>query len=212
MTPIWGLTAARARRPGATRACCRRRVIYDPVLTLTLPPAIAGPSGMNAIAHCVEALYAEGANPITSLMAEEGIRVLARGLPRVVARPDDLECAQRRPGRRVPRRRSSSRPPAAGIHHKICHVLGGAYDLPHAEMHTVDPAPRARLQWPRACPRRWAGWRRRSGEPDVAGGRSSTWPVGRCAAPASPTIGMPADRLDEAADLIADAARTARSP
>jgi maleylacetate reductase len=67
-----------------------RTVIYDPALTLSLPPKMAGPSGMNALAHCVEALYAEDANPIVTLMAAEGIRVLARSLP---ADAGDIECA-----------------------------------------------------------------------------------------------------------------------
>jgi len=66
-------------------------VIYDPVLTSTLPAHIAAPSGMNAIAHCVEAMYSETANPIISMMAEEGVRALARALPIVVREPDNME-------------------------------------------------------------------------------------------------------------------------
>ena len=91
---------------------------------------------MNALAHCAEALYAEGASPVTSLMAEEGIRVLADGLPRVVARPDDLDArSDVLAGAYLAG--ASFAAAGSGIHHKICHVLGGAYDLPHAEMHTV---------------------------------------------------------------------------
>jgi len=66
-------------------------VIYDPNLTVGLPAKVSGPSGMNAIAHCVEALYAENANPITSLMAAEGLRALARALPIVVREPENIE-------------------------------------------------------------------------------------------------------------------------
>ena len=138
MTPIWGLTAGARKTTGRDPRVQPRTVVYDPVLTLSLPPAVAGPSGMNALAHCAEALYADGASPITSLMAERGHpRPGDAGCPRVVAAPDDLD-ARGDVARRV---RTS---PAAcvrrgriGIHHKICHVLGGAYDLPHAEMHTV---------------------------------------------------------------------------
>ena len=77
MTPIYGLTKGRAKKTGRDGKVRPRTVIYDPLLTLSLPPGIAGPSGMNAIAHCVEALYAPDANPIAALMAEEGIRALA---------------------------------------------------------------------------------------------------------------------------------------
>ena len=136
MTPIWGLTTNARKETGRDPRVLPRTVIYDPLLTLSLPPSIAGPSGINAMAHCAEALYADGANPVTSLMAEEGIRVLRDGLPRVVASPGDIDA------------RSDVLAGAylagacfaaagSGIHHKICHVLGGAYDLPHAEMHTV---------------------------------------------------------------------------
>jgi len=111
-------------------------VIYDPELTVGLPPGISGTSGMNAIAHCVEALYAANANPITSLMAEEGIRALGASLKAVVRAPADLEA------------RSQALYGAwlggavlgavgMGLHHKLCHVLGGSFDLPHAEVHTL---------------------------------------------------------------------------
>src|ERR1700691_1850662 len=91
MTPIYGLTEDGVKKTGRDRKVLPRTVIYDPALTLTLPPKIAGPSAMNAIAHCVEGLYAIDGNPIISLMAAEGIRALARSLPIVVANPGDLE-------------------------------------------------------------------------------------------------------------------------
>ncbi|MGH2542581.1 MAG: iron-containing alcohol dehydrogenase, partial [Ardenticatenaceae bacterium] len=68
MTPIWGITEDSVKRTGRDRRAQPRTVLYDPILTLTLPPSIAGPSGINALAHCVEALYAPDANPLTSLM------------------------------------------------------------------------------------------------------------------------------------------------
>jgi maleylacetate reductase len=91
MTPIYGLTEAGIKKTGRDRKVLPRTVIYDPILTLTLPTRIAAPSGMNAIAHCVEGLYARDGNPIISLFAAEGIRALARSLPRVVQEPGDLE-------------------------------------------------------------------------------------------------------------------------
>ena len=136
MTPIWGLTEAQRKKTGTSVDVLPKVVVYDPELTISLPPFITGPSAMNAMAHCVEAFYAPGANPITSLLAEEGIRALARGVPVAVTSPEDLE------GRSkilygAYLAGAALAVAGAGIHHKICHILGGAYDLPHAEMHTV---------------------------------------------------------------------------
>ena len=111
-------------------------VIYDVDLTLTLPAGLSGVSGMNAIAHAVEALYAQDANPVMDLMALEGISALTRALPKIKANTSDREA------------RSDALYGAwlcgiclgsAGmaLHHKLCHTLGGMFDLPHAETHTA---------------------------------------------------------------------------
>ena len=136
MTPVWGLTEAQRKTTGRSIDVLPKVVVYDPELTFSLPPFITGPSAMNAMAHCVEAFYASGTNPIASLMAEEGIRALARGIPVAVEKPQDLE------GRTETLYGAYLAGAAfavagSGLHHKICHVLGGAYNLPHAEMHTV---------------------------------------------------------------------------
>lgn len=136
MTPIYGLTENRLKKTGRDLRVLPRTVIYDPLLTLSLPPSIAACSGMNAMAHAVEALYAHDANPITSLMAEEAIRALAEALPRMVDNPLDKQA------------RSQSLYGAwlAGIclgsvsmaiHHKLCHTLGGRFNLPHAQTHSI---------------------------------------------------------------------------
>src|SRR6266704_3254247 len=91
MTPIYGITEAGMKKTGKDRKVLPKTVIYDVNLTLTLPPKIAGPSGMNAMAHLVEGLYAQDANPIISLLAVEGIRALVRSLPVVVRDPNSLE-------------------------------------------------------------------------------------------------------------------------
>lgn len=202
MTPIWGLTSGARKETGRDPVVQPRTVIYDPQLTLSLPPQISGPSGMNALAHCAEALYAEGANPITSLMAEQGIRVIARGLPRVVAEPGDLD------GRTEVLAGAYLAGAAfavagSGIHHKICHVLGGAYDLPHAEMHTVV-LPHALAYVAPSQPEAIGRMAAALGEPDVPGAVFDL--ARRIGAPAGlAEIGMPGDRLDEAAGLIAEA-------
>ena len=136
MTPIWGMTEAGVKKTGTDRRVLPRAVIYDPTLTLSLPPALSGVSGMNAMAHCVEALYARNANPVISLMAEDGIRALSRSLPRVVRAPEDLEA---RTEAQYGAWLAGASLGAVGmaIHHKLCHTLGGTLNLPHAETHTV---------------------------------------------------------------------------
>ena len=136
MTPIYGITESGAKKTGRDVRVLPKSVIYDPTLTLSLPPALSAASGMNAIAHAVEALYSHEGNPIVSLMAEEGIRALANALPGIMAKPRDVEL------------RSEALYGAwlcgivlgsAGmaLHHKLCHVLGGTYNLPHAETHSI---------------------------------------------------------------------------
>lgn len=136
MTPIWGMTGAGRKTTGRSLAVLPKSVVYDPELTYSLPASITGPSAINAVAHCVEAFYAPGANPITSLIAEEGIRAIAGGVPVAVEAPADPE------GRSLTLygaylAGTALAAAGTGLHHKICHVLGGAYDLPHADMHTV---------------------------------------------------------------------------
>jgi maleylacetate reductase len=136
MTPIYGLTECGVKKTGRDGKVRPRTVIYDPLLTLSLPPTIAGPSGMNAIAHCVEALYAPDANPIASLMAEEGVRALASSLPIVVREPGNVETrSDALYGAWLAG--ASLGAVTMGLHHKLCHVLGGAFNLPHAETHTI---------------------------------------------------------------------------
>ena len=136
MTPILGETKDGVKTTQRTPKVLPEVVIYDVDLTLGLPPAIAATSGMNAMAHAVEALYARDRNPVTSLMAEEGIRSLARALPGIVDDPQDREArADALYGAWL----CGACLGAVGmaLHHKLCHVLGGAFDLPHAETHTI---------------------------------------------------------------------------
>jgi alcohol dehydrogenase class IV len=209
MTPIWGLTEGQRKHTGRDPTVQPRTVVYDPLLTLTLPASIAGPSGMNALAHCAEAIYADGASPITTLMAEEGIRVLSVGLPRVVERPDDVE-ARGDVLMGAYLAGAAFAAAGSGLHHKICHVLGGAYDLPHADTHTVI-LPHALAFNAPAVPAAMARIARGLGNPDVPG---AVFDLARSiGAPRSlAEIGMPAERLDEAARLIVEAVTTNPRP
>jgi alcohol dehydrogenase class IV len=136
MTPIYGLTEGGAKKTGRDPRVLPRSVIYDPALTLDLPVRTSATSGMNAIGHCVEALYADNANPVISLMAEEGIRALARALPRIAADPHDLDA---RGDAFYGAWLAGSALGAVGmaLHHKLCHTLGGSFNLPHAETHAI---------------------------------------------------------------------------
>src|SRR5690349_7335671 len=127
MTPIYGLTEGGVKRTGRDRKVLPKVVIYDPRLTVSLPPLVSATSGINAMAHCVEGLYAFDGNPIATLMATEGIRALARSLPIVVTDPNNLDA------------RSDALYGAwlagivlgtvsIGIHHKLCHTLGGTFN------------------------------------------------------------------------------------
>ncbi|WP_326568931.1 maleylacetate reductase [Amycolatopsis rhabdoformis] len=136
MTPIWGITEDGVKRTGRDLRVLPRSVVYDPELTVRLPPRVSGLSGLNALAHAMEALYAPDATPVTALMAEEGVRALAAALPVLVDEPSDL------PARTLALHGSWLCGLCLGqttmsLHHKLCHVLGGTFDLPHAEAHSI---------------------------------------------------------------------------
>ncbi|HEY4278561.1 MAG TPA: maleylacetate reductase [Conexibacter sp.] len=136
VTPVWGLTENGRKTTGRDPRVLPRVVVYDPELTVSLPAQLSAVSGLNALAHCIEAFWGPGANPVTSLIAEEGIRALSRGLPAVVEQPADLDArAQALYGAWLAGTAFATA--GSGLHHKVCHVLGGAYDLPHAETHAI---------------------------------------------------------------------------
>jgi alcohol dehydrogenase class IV len=136
MTPIWGITSQGVKQTGRDRRVLPRSVMYDPLLTLSLPAGISGPSGINALAHCVEALYAPDTNPVISLIAEEGIRALRASLPVVVREPGNVAArSEALYGSWLAGTALGS--VSMGLHHKLCHTLGGSYNLPHAAVHTV---------------------------------------------------------------------------
>ncbi|WP_336921968.1 maleylacetate reductase [Aquipuribacter sp. SD81] len=136
MTNVWGLTDAGRKTTGVDDAVAPRTVVYDPELTVGLPPALSAASALNAMAHCVEAVWAPGANPVTDLVAYEGVAALRRGLPGVLADGADL-AARSDVLLGAWLSGSAFAQAGSGLHHKTCHVLGGAYDLPHAELHAV---------------------------------------------------------------------------
>jgi len=202
MTPILGETAGGEKTTRRSLDVLPEAVIYDVELTLGLPAQLSGVSGINAIAHAVEALYAADGNPITSALAEQGIAALARALPAIAADPRD----------RAARRDALYGAWLCGVclgavgmalHHKLCHVLGGAFALPHAETHTAV-LPHAVAYNAPAAPEAMARIARALGIPggDAATGLYDL--AGAVGARRSlAALGMPAGGLDRAADLAA---------
>jgi maleylacetate reductase len=136
MTPILGQTENGVKTTIKTEKVLPETVIYDPDLTMTLPTFIAGPSAMNAIAHSVEALYAQDKNPITSLLAEESIRAIGESLPTLMSDPSNKAA---RANAFYGSWLAGGCLAAVGmaLHHKICHTLGGTFDLNHAAIHCL---------------------------------------------------------------------------
>ena len=197
-TPILGETRDGLKTTQKSPKILPEVIVYDVDLTLTLPPGLSATSGINAIAHAVEGLYTQDANPIVSLMAEEGIRALAGALPNIARDLADREA------------RSEALYGAwlcgvvlgsvgMALHHKLCHTLGGTFDLPHAETHTVVLPHAAAYNAP-ATPEAMARVARALGVKDAPQGLFDL-AQGLGAPVALKDIGMPESGLDRAADL-----------
>jgi maleylacetate reductase len=201
MTPIWGLTAGTRKRTGRDLRVLPRTVLYDPELTLTLPPALSAASGMNALAHCAEALWLAAGGPVVDAVADEGVRALAAALPRVVAAPADLEArAEALAGAYLAGAALAAA--GTGLHHRLAHVLGGTFDLPHADVHTVL-LPYTTAWHAGRHPRAVARIARALGADDAP---RALWDLGRrLDAPADlAALGLGAEQADEAAALVAE--------
>ena len=198
MTPIYGITEGGLKKTGRDPRVLPRTVVYDPELTLDLPVAVSVTSGINAIAHAAEGLYAADGNPVTDLMAEEGIRALAGALPAIRAHPRDLEA------------RSDALRGAwlcgmvlgqvgMALHHKLCHTLGGSFQLPHAETHTIV-LPHALAYNAAAAPQ---AMRRIAGALQATNAAQAAYDLARDngAPVALRDIGMKAQDLDRACEL-----------
>jgi maleylacetate reductase len=197
-TPILGETEHGRKTTQRNLKVLPEVIVYDVDLTLTLPAALSVTSGMNAIAHAVEALYAQDANPVISLLALEGISALARALPTIV----------REPAHRDARSDALYGAWACGVclgsvgmalHHKLCHVLGGSFDLPHADTHTVVLPHATAYNEPAAS----EALARVARILDAASAADGLFDLAcRLGAPtALAQIGMPPEGLDRAADL-----------
>ncbi len=201
MTPFYGLTTGRQKRVATDLRALPRIVVYDPALTVGLPASVTAATGFNALAHCVEAFYAPGANPVTSLMAEEGIRALGRSLPTSVDSPADLD-ARGHALYGAYLAGAALAVTGTALHHKLCHVLGGTFGLVHGDVNAVVlphvvafnagavPAAMARVSAALGGP----------ADPSAAAWRLADL-AARIGAPTSlAQLGMPAAGLDSAAE------------
>lgn len=135
-TTIYGITDEQHKQTGKSPDVLPKVVVYDPELTLDIPLRVTGASAFNALAHSVEGLYAPGCTPVSSVMALESVRIIHRSLPAVMRSPHDVEArGDLLYGAYLAGGVLGST--AAGFHHKICHVLGGTFDMVHADAHSV---------------------------------------------------------------------------
>lgn len=212
MTTIWGRTDGDHKYTGKHPYVKPDTVVYDPELTVSLPARIAGPSGMNALAHCVEALYGPGHNPIVDLHALEGIRALAAGLP-VVCSPDDSLDARADVLYGAYLAGIALASGGTALHHKTCHVLGGMFNLNHGDMNAVVLGHAVAYNAP-AMPDVMARLASALDVPatDVPGALFDL--AAAIGAPTSlASIGMPEDGIAEAARrVVVDAAANVRPP
>lgn len=136
MTSIFGITADGGKLTGRDPRVKPQLVVYDPQLTATMPVPLAMTSGFNSMAHAVEALYAENGDPITSTLAVQSITALGHALPAIAGDPRDADAhAEALYGAFLSAWTLDNA--SMGLHHKLCHVLGGSYNLPHAPTHTI---------------------------------------------------------------------------
>jgi len=135
-TPVLGQTTAGVKETLRSPRVQPEVILYDPELVATLPVAMTVTSGLNAMAHAFEALYAREANPLSDQLALGGIAAFVEGLPKVVAAPGDLAARERTLfgswlcGTVLAQ-------VGMALHHKLCHTLGGSLNLPHAETHAI---------------------------------------------------------------------------
>ena len=197
-TPILGETRDGLKTTQKSPRVLPEVIVYDVALTMTLPVGLSMTSGLNAIAHAAEALYAQDANPLIQLLAEDGVRAMSQALPLIKADPHD---ASARSQALYGAWACGSCLGAVGmaLHHKLCHTLGGGFNLPHAETHAIMLAHSLAYNEaaaPEAMARIAAALRVASapqGVFDLAAGLDIPTSLQQ--------IGMPYDGLDRAADM-----------
>ncbi|MHA2788205.1 maleylacetate reductase [Corynebacterium sp. S7] len=134
-TAVWGMTEDRTKTTGTDPKVLPKVVVYDSALLASLPNQMTIASGLNAMAHCVDSLWAPKADPINRAHTLEGARLLRDGLQALAESGSTEAREETLAGCYLAALSFSSA--GSGLHHKICHVLGGTFDLPHAETHAI---------------------------------------------------------------------------
>ena len=205
MTPVWGLTGAQGKTTGRDPRVLPRTVVYDPELTVPLPADTTAASGMNALAHALEAGYAPDVTPRLGDLAEEALRALSTGLPGAVADGGDLDArTEALYGAWLAGWVLGST--TMGLHHKLAHVLGGFYRLPHAGVHSALLPQVAAFNAP-AVPQAFAGAARALGVDGPSAVAGALFDLAeRLGAPTSlAALGLRADAVDAVAAAVASA-------
>jgi maleylacetate reductase len=134
MAARWRIGVADNRTTGDGAAALPATAIYDPELTLDLPPRVSAASGMNAMAHAVESLYGVDTNPVVQTMAEEAIRLLGANLPRLMQNPRDL---QARTNVLYGAWLAANFRAETGLEHAIAQRVRQWFELDHAHTHAI---------------------------------------------------------------------------
>jgi alcohol dehydrogenase len=134
MTPVYGVTR-HDREPARKVTVSDPRIVprvalYDPLLTLDLPQEMTASTGINSLAHCIEALYSVTRNPVSSAIALGGISSITSALPRCYENGSDLQARTQMLAGAMMAGMALAHV-AMGLHHGLCHVLGGTAGVPH---------------------------------------------------------------------------------
>ena len=140
MTAVYGITHTRETSPRKITVSdpkiVPKLVIYDPELTLGLPPDLTASTGINALAHCIEALYSITRHPLSTATATDGLRHISHGLLRCYQDGNNLEArAEMLIGAHLAGLSLAS--VSMGLHHGLCHVLGGTANVPHGIANSI---------------------------------------------------------------------------
>ncbi|WP_210587035.1 maleylacetate reductase and hydroxyquinol 1,2-dioxygenase domain-containing protein [Streptomyces sp. GESEQ-35] len=200
VTPVLGETVDGRKATRSSPAILPETVVYDVELTLGLPVPASVTSGINALAHAVEALYSPDATPVTDAMALEAVTAIGRALPALHADPSGAE-ARAELLEAAWLAGTCLGAVGMGLHHKLCHTLGGTFGLPHAETHTVV-LPHAMAYNAPAAPEAMERIARALDVPDAPAGVFDL--IRRVGGPTSlADLGLAESDLDRAAELAA---------
>jgi maleylacetate reductase len=134
MASSWSIGAGKDRMAGDDDTCLPLTAIYDPDLTLSLPPRTSAASGMNAMAHAVETLYGPDINPVVESLAAKAVELLGSSLPRVVDRPDDIAA---RSDALYGAWLAAAFRAQAGVEHALAQRVRQNFGLDHSHCHAI---------------------------------------------------------------------------